>query len=68
MSYKRLKIVRALKEYGFEFLREGQNHTIFTNGNIKIPIGRHKEISPGTAQKIAKEIHVPWTEFMSKIN
>jgi hypothetical protein len=68
VSYKRLKIIKALKEYGFEFLREGQNYTILTNGNNKIPIGRHKEISLGTAQKIAKEIHVPWTEFMSKIS
>ncbi len=68
MSYKRLKIIKTLNEYGFEFLREGQNHTILTNGSKKIPIGRHKEISPGIAQKIAKEIHVPWTEFMSKIS
>ncbi len=57
-----------LKLYGFEFLREGQNHTILTNGNKKIPIGRHKEVSVGTAQKIAKEIQVPWIEFMSKIS
>lgn len=68
MSYKRVKIIRALKEYGYEFLKEGGNHTIFTNGNIKIPIARHKEISPGTAQKVAKEINVSWAEFMSKIS
>jgi predicted RNA binding protein YcfA (HicA-like mRNA interferase family) len=37
MSYKRVKIIRALKEYGFEFLREGGNHTIFTNGKLNIP-------------------------------
>ncbi|MFQ5687658.1 MAG: type II toxin-antitoxin system HicA family toxin [Candidatus Scalindua sp.] len=68
MCYKRLKIIKALNEYGFEFLREGRNHTIFANDDIKIPIGRHKEISPGTARKIAKEIHVPWVEFVSKIS
>lgn len=68
MSYKRVKIIRALKEYGFEFLREGGNHTIFTNGEITIPVGRHNEISPKTAQKLAKEIHIPWIEFKSRIS
>lgn len=68
MSYKRVKIIKALKEYGFEFLREGSNHTIFTNRNINIPVGRHTEITTKTAQRIAKEIHIPWIEFKSKIN
>lgn len=68
MSYKRVKIIKAIKEYGFEFLREGGSHTIFTNGEITIPVGRHNEISPKTAQRIAKEIHVSWIEFKSKIS
>ena len=68
MSYKRVKIIRALKEYGFEFLREGSNHTIYSNGKLNIPVGRHKEISPKTAQKIAKEINITWTNFITKIN
>ncbi|WP_420886192.1 hypothetical protein [Candidatus Brocadia sapporoensis] len=50
--------MRALKEYGFEFLREGgregSNHTIFTNGKLNIPIGRHKEIDRDTTKLIAK--------------
>lgn len=54
MSYKRVKIIRTLKECGFEFLREGSNHTIFTNGKINIPVGRHKEIDRETARLIAK--------------
>ena len=68
MSYKRVKIIRALKECGFEFLREGSNHTIFTNGKVNIPVGRHTEISPKTTQKIAKEANISWYEFKSKIN
>ena len=68
MSYKRIKIIKALKEYGFEFTREGHNHTIFTNGKTNIPVGRHKEISPKTTQRIAKEIGVLWQEFKRKIN
>ncbi|QOJ07900.1 MAG: type II toxin-antitoxin system HicA family toxin [Planctomycetia bacterium] len=47
-------MIRALKEYGFEFLREGSNHTIFTNGKLNIPIGRHKEIDRDTTKLIAK--------------
>jgi len=68
LSYKRVKIIRALKEYGFEFLREGSNHTIFTNGRINIPIGRHKEIDRDTAKLISKEAGVEWDLFKQKIN
>lgn len=68
MSYKRTKIIRALKKYGFEFLREGGNHTIFTNGKINIPVGRHNEIDRDTAKIIAKEIGIEWIVFKEKIN
>jgi len=68
MSYKRVKIIRALQEYGFEFLREGSNHTIFTNGKVNVPVGIHTEISPKTTHKIAKEDNISWYEFKSKIN
>ena len=68
MSYKRTKIIRVLREYGFEFLREGGNHTIFTNGTINIPVGRHREIDRDMARIIAKEIGIEWLEFKEKIN
>ena len=68
MSYKRTKIIRVLKEYGFVFLREGGNHTIFTDGKINIPIGRHREIDRDMARIIAKEIGVEWLEFKEEIN
>ncbi len=68
MSYKRKKIIRALKEYGFEFLREGSNHSIYTNNKIKIPVGRHKEIDRDTARLIAKEIGIEWTTFKNIIS
>jgi len=68
LSYKGVKIIRALKECGFEFLKEGHNHTIFTNGEINIPIGRHKEIDRDVTRLIAREIGVEWTEFKKKIN
>ena len=68
MSYKRTKIIRVLREHGFEFLREGGNHTIFTNGTINIPVGRHREIDRDMARIIAKEIGIEWLEFKEKIN
>ena len=68
MSYKRVKIIKALKEYGFEFLREGSNHSIYTNKKINIPIGRHKEIDRDTARLIAKEIGVEWNIFKQIIS
>ena len=68
MSYKRTKIIRALKKYGFEFLREGGNHTIFTNGKINIPVGRNNEIDRDTAKISAKEIGIEWIVFKEKIH
>ncbi len=68
MSYKRRKIISALKEYGFEFLREGGNHSIYTNNKINIPIGRHKEIDRDTARLIAKEIGIEWDIFKNNIS
>lgn len=68
MSYKRIKIIRALSEYGFKFLREGDNHTVFTNGEVSIPVGRHKEIDRETAMLIAKEIGIKWHIFQQRIS
>ncbi|MBI2556987.1 MAG: type II toxin-antitoxin system HicA family toxin [Planctomycetes bacterium] len=62
------KIIRALKEYGFELLREGRNHSIYTNNKINIPVGRHKEIDRDTAILIAKEIGIEWNNFKNIIS
>lgn len=62
-----VKIIKALKEYGFDFLREGSNHTIYPNGMLNIPVGRHKEIDRDTARVIAKEIGVKWDIFKQNI-
>ena len=68
MSYKRRKIIRALREYGFEQAREGSNHTIFSNGRVSVPVPRHRQIASKTAMRIAKEIGVDWQQFKSKIS
>jgi len=68
LSYKRRNIVRALREYGFDLNREGSNHTIFSNGIIKVPLPRHRQIAQKTAMRIAKEINIDWREFVAKIS
>jgi len=38
MSVKRIDLVRYFEEHGFYLLREGANHSIYTNGTKVIPI------------------------------
>ncbi len=37
-------------------IREGGNHSIFTLGDIRVPIPRHREIPDVLARKIVKEL------------
>ena len=42
MSVKRRDLINYLKEHDFYLLREGGNHSIYTNGDKVIPIKRHR--------------------------
>lgn len=57
---KRRDLIRRAERMGYQFLREGGNHTIYINAerNHTIPIPRHKEISDNTARKILKRLGV----------
>ena len=56
MSVSRRDIIKYLMENGFFFLREGGNHTIYTDGKGKqIPLKRHKTFDRHTANEICKE-------------
>ncbi len=55
MSVKRRDLIRYLKENSFFMLREGGNHTIFTNGTKTIPIKRHKNFDRITANQLCKQ-------------
>lgn len=55
MSVKRRDLVKYLKENKFFLLREGGNHSIFSNGNITIPVKRHKVFDRITANEICKQ-------------
>jgi len=55
MSVKRRDLVRYLEEHGFYLLREGANHSIYTNGLKTIPVKRHKTLDRITANEICKQ-------------
>ena len=55
MSVKRSELVRHFEQYGFTLLREGANHSIYSNGVKTIPIKRHRVIDRITANAICKQ-------------
>jgi len=55
MSVKRRDLIRYFEENGFYLLREGSNHSIFTNGEKTIPIKRHKNLDRITANELCKQ-------------
>jgi mRNA interferase HicA len=55
MSVKRRDLVRYLEENSFYLLREGSNHSIYTNGTKTIPVKRHKVFDRITANEICKQ-------------
>lgn len=55
MSIKRRDLVRYLEENRFQLLREGANHSIYTNGIKTIPVKRHRVLDRITAKKFANK-------------
>ena len=54
MEVKRKDLIRLFEKNGWWFLREGGNHTIYTDGINKEPISRQIEIDDVLAKKIIK--------------
>lgn len=59
MSANRRDLVRYLEENGFWMLREGGNHSIYTNGVKVIPIKRHKRFDRIVANELCKQAGLP---------
>ena len=59
MSVKRRELLKYLEENGFQLLREGGNHSIYTNGPKTVPVKRHKTIDRITANEICKQAGLP---------
>jgi len=55
MSVKRRDLIRHLEEHGFYLLREGANHSIYTNNLKTIPVKRHKLMDRITGNEICKQ-------------
>lgn len=55
MSVKRKELIKYLEENGFYLLREGGNHSIYTNDLKTLPVKRHRTIDRITANEICKQ-------------
>lgn len=55
MSVKRRVLIKYLKQNGFYLLREGGNHSIYTDNTKTIPVKRHRTIDRITANEICKQ-------------
>lgn len=55
MSVKRRDLIRYLETHGFHLLREGANHSIYTNNLKTIPVKRHQTLDRITANEICKQ-------------
>ena len=55
MSVKRRDLVQYLEDNGFYLLREGANHSIYTNGSKTLPVKRHRQLDRITANEICKQ-------------
>lgn len=55
MSIKRRDLIKYLDENGFYLLRQGQNHSIYTNKIKTIPIKRHRSLDRITANELCKQ-------------
>lgn len=55
------ELIRHIKKYGCEFLREGGNHTVYVNRKEKkvSTIPRHREIDEDLSMKICKDLGIP---------
>jgi len=58
---KRVDLIRHLERYGCQFLREGDNHTIYVNrkAQASTAIPRHREVNDFLARKICGDLKIP---------
>jgi predicted RNA binding protein YcfA (HicA-like mRNA interferase family) len=59
MSVSRRELVQYLEKNGFTLLREGSNHSIYTNGVKTIPVKRHRTLDRITANELCKQAGLP---------
>ena len=55
MSVSRREVARYLEENGFRLVREGGNHSIYTDGKKTVPLKRHHQLDRITANQLCKQ-------------
>jgi mRNA interferase HicA len=55
MSIKRRELVEYFGKNGFRLLREGSNHSIYTNEIKTVPVKRHRTLDRITANELCKQ-------------
>jgi predicted RNA binding protein YcfA (HicA-like mRNA interferase family) len=55
VSVNRREVARYLEESGFRLVREGGNHSIYSNGVKTVPLKRHHQLDRITANQICKQ-------------
>jgi predicted RNA binding protein YcfA (HicA-like mRNA interferase family) len=62
MAIKRADLVRLLEQNGFRLIREGGNHSIYSNGENTVPVKRHRQFDRVTANELCKQAGLgkPW--------
>lgn len=58
---KRRDLIRHLEAQGCEFVREGKEHTLYINRQMKrsSAVPRHREIPEGTVRAICRALGIP---------
>lgn len=58
---KRNDLIKHLRAYGCELLREGNNHSIYRNKltGKQSAVGRHQELDNLLCKKICKQLEIP---------
>jgi len=59
MSVKRRNLIKYFEVNGFYLLREGRNHSIYTDNIKTIPVKRHRVFDRITANQLCKQAGLP---------
>jgi len=61
---RRTQLLKHLRAQGCVFIREGRNHSWWTNPsqNKRSSVPRHSEITDQLARKICKDLGIPFTK------
>ncbi|HNY39111.1 MAG TPA: addiction module toxin, HicA family [Bryobacteraceae bacterium] len=64
---KRVDLIRHVERQGCQFLREGDNHTIYVNRahRCSSAIPRHREVNEFLARKICDDLRIPRPRSLS---